>query len=547
MTKKFHTLSIVLLTGLSSVAQNAFQTVIGEELQSYQEEVFASVPASDGGVIAGIWNDESLYVMKTDPDGQPLWSFIYTTNAADASPAVQGLLATSDGGAYVIVDARTESPGPSDYEFVFVLTRIDANGDMLWSKRYRCSEDDYYIRRNSMALLQNDDLQLSWYANGGSGAPDFTMRISANGDHQWAKKQIQASSMTAGLWYDIHVGSDNGVVLARVAHGEILHPICVSSWAQDGTLLWNKTVRMTNASWDYYTGKSLLTGSGDIFIHARQFAPTVQPNDYPLLVKINALGELQWYRLYGTGNSQPYWDEHSAVELPNTNVRFGALGRSTFTTDGAHVSSVSITPPGWTAGSYAYSFFQKSILQSEEHVLVQGSFRRLDNTFGTTWTTPFLGRIDLTAPLNCGWTEATSPLLPDTIVPSEFITYQDDTPWAMMPVSMADTVVFALPFSLPTSVPYCAPVGISETDLNDVSVLSAIPNLAIAGTSISVRSSERGALCLLDHSGRLLRTINLSAGSSHAMATNDLSPGMYILLLNRDDGKPSLKARLVIE
>ena len=546
MNKKIHALAVVLSLGTSLFAQNPFQTVIGEEVQSYQEQVLVSVATSDGGVLAAVENDDNRYLMKTNADGQPIWSYIYTTDETDLTPNLPGLLATSDGGAYVIVDAKTESQGPSDYEFVFVVTRINADGDILWSKRYRCPEIDSYFFKSSAALLANDDFQLSWYQWAGGG-PDHTLRISASGDLLWARRQTQGSLSSASFWYDTHVASDDGVVLTRVAHGNGLHPVSMSRWAPDGTLMWNKTVRMTNANWEYYMGMSLLTASGDLFIHARQMAVVVQPNDFPLLIKIDPTGDLVWYKLYGSGSTETYLDEHCAIQLTNTDIRFGALQRSTFTLDGAHLSSESTIPPTWTAGSFTYSFNLVPVLESEDHVLLPGTFRRIDNVFSTNWTTPFLGRIDLAAPLNCGWTEAVIPQQTDTVVPAEFIDYQDDIPWATLPVSVGDTVVFAVPFTPPTSIPYCAPVGIAETNVTKAASLTALPNIATAGTPITINTSVGGALCLMDHSGSLLQTTNISAAASHTLATGGLSPGMYLLLLQRDDGQPALTARLVIE
>lgn len=523
----------------STIAQVPFSTLIGEEAQSYTESVYHSVPTSDGGVIAAIRIGEDHFIMKLDADGQPLWSNSYTTDLAD--PAyVQGILATSDGGAYAIVDLVTHISG-MDPVLLFVLVRLDANGAANWSKRFTTSADDTYLFSSSMALLQNNDLQLTWY--GLQGAPEHTLRISANGELQWAQRQTQGGSLSASFWHDIHVDDDNGVTQVRVAHGNTWHPISITRWTADGAIMWNKTGRITNGDWDYYHGKSLQSASGDIYIHGRQFAPP--SNDYPFLVKVSPAGTLEWWRLYGNGTSETYLDEHSATELPNTNLRFGALGRSTFTTDGDHVSSVRILPPVWTSGSFSYSFPVSPVLGSLDGVLVRGSLSRVDNVFATTWTTPFLSRIDLNDPLDCGWVEDIDPLMTDTIVPSDFIDYSDDTPWTSFSVSVADTTVFVVPFAPPTIALYCAPVGI-QGEHSTQNGLTLFPSVAQTGLSVIAQTPAAGSLILWNDAGQCVRTEHVSAGSN-TLSTDDLARGIYSVQLIRNDHAPSDFARLVIE
>lgn len=528
-----------------ALAQVPFQTIVGEEAQSYQEQVYKSVATSDGGVMAAIWNGDDRYITKLDDDGQPLWSFSYTMDATDSSPRLPDMLATNDGGAYVVVDLVTHISG-SNYVLLFTLVRVDAEGTILWSKRYTSTEGDDYLFSCSMALLQNNDLQLTWYGSSASGGPDHSYRINANGDLLWARRQSQGSSFGTS-YHDIRVESDNGLVIMHAGHGGGMYPIYLTRWTADGTLLWNKRMRMTNANWEYYIATLLLSASGDCYVHGRQFAPTIQPNNYPYLLKVDPNGSLEWYRLYGSGNSWVYDDEHSAVELPNTDIRFGALGRMTFTANGDYVSATRLLPPVWTSGSYSYSFTLNAVLESNDRTLVPGLLRRVDNVFSTTWTTPFLARMDLTEPLGCGWTEEPQALMTDTIVPSDFIDYQDGTPWIALDVSEADTTVFAIPVAVPTFDPYCAIAMDIAPEHTNVTALSISPNSTIAGSTVNVVVPAAGQLLMIDPAGRVVRSVPITNARTIALATDNLSAAVYLLRLVRNDGIPALAARLIVE
>ncbi|MCG2676856.1 hypothetical protein L6304_06800, partial [bacterium] len=96
---------------------------------------------SDGGYIiagctgsfAGRWLD--VYLVRTDANGNALWTKTYGGKDIDGGSSVQQ---TSDGG--YIIAGYTESFGAGGQDVY--LIRTDANGNALWTKTYGGKDND---------------------------------------------------------------------------------------------------------------------------------------------------------------------------------------------------------------------------------------------------------------------------------------------------------------------------------------------------------------------------------------------------------------------
>ena len=66
-----------------------------------------------------------VYLVKTDSDGNELWSKIYGGTANDEASAI---IKTSDGGFLVVGNSQSFQQGIND---IYIL-KLDQNGDLLW-------------------------------------------------------------------------------------------------------------------------------------------------------------------------------------------------------------------------------------------------------------------------------------------------------------------------------------------------------------------------------------------------------------------------------
>ena len=98
-------------------------------------------PTSDGGyIITGSTEsygngDADVYLVKTDANGDSLWTKTFGGASQDYGSSLQ---LTSDGG-YIIAGRTTYGNGDKDV----YLIKTDANGDSLWTKTYGGSSVDF--------------------------------------------------------------------------------------------------------------------------------------------------------------------------------------------------------------------------------------------------------------------------------------------------------------------------------------------------------------------------------------------------------------------
>ncbi len=139
----------------------------------------------DGGyVVTGIIHSVSMghddfYVVKTDAQGDMLWTRTYGGSGNDQAHSVQQ---TTDGG--YVVAGTTESFGAGSIDFYVVKT--DAQGDTLWTRTYGGSGFDY-----AYSIQQTADggyVVAGFTDSFGAGAEDFyVVKTDGQGDTLWTR------------------------------------------------------------------------------------------------------------------------------------------------------------------------------------------------------------------------------------------------------------------------------------------------------------------------------------------------------------------------
>ena len=141
----------------------------------------------DGGyILAGCWgsivNDEwtrDAWLVKTDANGDTLWTRSYGGAGEDEWRCVRQV---SDGG--YILAGYTSSYGQGGGDFW--LMRTDANGDSLWSRAYGTTGYDVCYALQEMS---DGGYLLAGYTALAAGNEDFlVVRTSSNGDALWNRK-----------------------------------------------------------------------------------------------------------------------------------------------------------------------------------------------------------------------------------------------------------------------------------------------------------------------------------------------------------------------
>lgn len=211
--------------------------IIGEGLGS-------SVDTTDDGgfVLVGKYingiNGNDFYVVKTNANGDSLWTKLYGGSGSDIPRAVR---ITSDGG--FIIAGTTKSFGVNPAMGNMWLIKTNSSGDTMWTKTFggTGAEDCYSVRQTKDG---------GYIMAGRTGNDIYVVKADSNGIQQWAKSYPLAGPNDAGR--DIIQTSDGGYALAGLrtaTHGYyLLYPqlMYVLKLNNAGVQQWEKELGYDN-------------------------------------------------------------------------------------------------------------------------------------------------------------------------------------------------------------------------------------------------------------------------------------------------------------
>jgi hypothetical protein len=280
-------LAAVCLASIASAQTTWMRTYGGSE-----EDQGASVQqTADGGfIIAGYthsfgveWFD--VYLIKTNAQGDTLWTRTYGGSEAEAASCVQQ---TTDGGYIAVGYTYTFGPGAPGYYANVYLIKTDSLGDTLWTRAYGGSKED----DRGLSVAQTSDggyIAVGWTECFGPDWIDlYLIKTDAQGDTLWTRvfggADVNEGCSVQQTWDGGYIiagrgGSGSGAWLIKTgAQGGV---VWTRNYAGRGT--GNSVLQTTD-------GGYLLAGGSD----------RVPYGDYDVyLVKTDSLGDTLWTRAYG--------------------------------------------------------------------------------------------------------------------------------------------------------------------------------------------------------------------------------------------------------
>jgi hypothetical protein len=274
--------------------------------------------------------DYDIYVVRTDKNGNILWSKIFGGSGYDFSYSIKS---TTDDG--FILAATTDSYGPGDYNMYII--KGDVNGDTLWTRITGTDSIEYA----TIALQANDGGYIiggqSWGIGQGEG--DFYLiKLDSQGDHVWSKTY-------GGRWdedmYSIAKTFDGGYIMSGNTEswiGGVLTPtnthpannkqdVYIVKIDEFGDTLWTGTFGGVN----FDNGRNIKQTSDSGYIFAgRSYSFSSSQDIY--LVKLNSSGDTLWTRKFDGGYSESGYE---VEEHPDGGYIIAGYSNSfTATTDG---------------------------------------------------------------------------------------------------------------------------------------------------------------------------------------------------------------------
>jgi len=252
---------------------------------------------SDGGfiVVGNTTNygtsGQDIYLIKTDADGNTVWTRTFGTNGSDnGSDIVQ----TDDGGYCIAGSIRDDGAATWDA----VLIKTDGSGDVLWVETLDVTQSNL-----AHSLQQTDD---GGYIVSGSARNLVTansdvhlVKTDDNGSILWART-FSASGSVSGN--SVVQASDGGYVVGGTVDGRFFYALKVDS---NGNEQWSRELAEASDRCS-----SIIETSDDGFVmigYTRSWIPDI-PADV-LLIKLDANGNKLWSKTFGG----PMWDYGSMV------------------------------------------------------------------------------------------------------------------------------------------------------------------------------------------------------------------------------------------
>jgi hypothetical protein len=332
-----------------------------------QDYTYDMHKTSDGGyVLGGVTENyptgvRRSYVIKTDANGDTLWTSIYgdTCKAGNAQQYINDICQSVDGGYLGVggmipcggssttggeitrLDANgnvlwsktcaTGKPDPypviqcNDGNFIFggvcsgigagledgFLTKIDANGDTLWSRTYGGPGNEWFYH-----ILQTTDggYLAAGYSDGFAlGVIDtnrniYLVKTDSIGNLQWSKTYGTATGDQQAFGHCLQPTTDGGYIVTGQAGGYF--PCCGNVQSDSGIFLM-KIDASGNMKWaKYFSGEfghAVKQTSDKGYLIAGTGNYGSGTGDDPVLIKTDSLGALQWSRTYGGSGNEDGW------------------------------------------------------------------------------------------------------------------------------------------------------------------------------------------------------------------------------------------------
>lgn len=187
MNIKIHNILVllVLLLTIQVATGQGYERIFGGNKTDFGN---ALIETANGGYLIvghsesfGEDNDFDVYLIRTDVQGEEIWSNIYDEGFIEHAYDV---VATEDGGFLIIGDFK-ESGNQSSSVDAYLL-KVDANGVQQWSRTYGQADADEYAL--SITASPNGDYLFTGYVEYENGNKDvYVVKVDNNGEEIWTK------------------------------------------------------------------------------------------------------------------------------------------------------------------------------------------------------------------------------------------------------------------------------------------------------------------------------------------------------------------------
>jgi hypothetical protein len=299
-----------------------FDELSGAPINHYPKSV---VQTPDGGYAMAGWREQydpnapvyvvewaELVLVKTNAEGDTLWTLLHRDNYMNT---IYDISLTPDGRYILAGQSQDYRFGPS-HGYVAMVNRT---GQLLWTRNYGTRE--YHCFYSIDSTIDNGYILAGWL---GTPAYDFYLvKINSAGDTLWTREYRGNMYYKA---YDVKQSFDGDFLL--VGNGI----------PYDCSMI--ETDNLGNTNWDliwglrYYNYPYSIALTNDSGYVIAGYTADFGANKDILLFKLNADGEVLWYRTYGGDNDEEAFsillDDNGCYVIGGYTKSYGSGGKDLY-------------------------------------------------------------------------------------------------------------------------------------------------------------------------------------------------------------------------
>jgi hypothetical protein len=275
---------------------------------AYIDGAYSVQQTQEGGyIVAGYTNsfgagDYDVYLIKTKPNGDTVWTRTYGGDSADYGFSVRQTL---DGG--YIISGYTESYGAGSQDVWLIKT--NPSGDTLWTRTFGGAGWD-----RGYSVQQTSD---GGYIVGGittslGNIYAWLIKTDSTGNNSWTKTYGGAKG---AVGWPVQQTQDGGYIMAGAtrSYGDTLNgDVWLIKTNVSGDTLWTRTYGGRKGENSFSVQQ---TQDGGYIIAGLTYSFNDSLNGDVYLIKTNLSGDTLWTRSYGG----MYWDEGNYVQQTSDN------------------------------------------------------------------------------------------------------------------------------------------------------------------------------------------------------------------------------------
>lgn len=203
--------------------------------EGFQEQARAIIATADGNylivgsIIPAFGEDEDMYLLKINPQGEKIWSRQFGGSKAER---LNGAVLAKDGGFYVIGSSRDAA----DNEDI-LLAKFDAQGTITWSKEYNVSQTDAGVAVKRFPNSNDLVIAANVRSERAIDSDILLYRIDSVGMVRW---EYRVSGTSREEVRDLEIARDGQILLAGVIGNN--SNVYVSKVSAQGQKLWDTSI-----------------------------------------------------------------------------------------------------------------------------------------------------------------------------------------------------------------------------------------------------------------------------------------------------------------